>query len=193
MQAPDLAPLATAEAVRIVRDITAAQLGAPTPCAEYTVRQLISHLLCWGPGLVGAATKSTVPPPGASEAETDLTTGDWAGDLTAYLERLGAAWAEPTAWDGMTSMGGSPEMPAAMIGGMVCLEVVVHGWDLARATGQQPRFDAELLSYVLDVAAKNADLGRDMGLFGPAVPIAESAPVLAQILGLTGRDPDWTA
>jgi uncharacterized protein (TIGR03086 family) len=82
------------------------------------------------------------------------------------------------------------ELPAPMIGGMVLAEVVVHGWDLARATGQHPVWPGELLAAVLDEVAKTAAQGREMGVYGPEVKVPDDAPVLDRILGLTGRDPN---
>jgi uncharacterized protein (TIGR03086 family) len=82
------------------------------------------------------------------------------------------------------------EMPASTIGGMVLGEFVIHGWDLARATGQRPQWPAGPLEFLWDETVKIAEMGRDMGVYGPAVPVPDAAPVLDRILGLTGRNPD---
>jgi uncharacterized protein (TIGR03086 family) len=83
------------------------------------------------------------------------------------------------------------ELPAAMIGGMVLGEVVVHGWDLARAVDQHPRWPADVLRAVYDEVAKTAEQGREMGVYGPPVLVPDNAPILDRILGMTGRDPNW--
>ncbi|MFC4858223.1 TIGR03086 family metal-binding protein [Actinophytocola glycyrrhizae] len=163
----------------IVRAIKPGQLTDPTPCAEFDVRELVHHLLYWGPSLEGAARKENVPP-------SDVETADWRGALLAQLTRTVAAWAPASAWEGTTSMG-----PARVVGEMVVGELVVHAWDLARATGQSLDLPADLLAYVYDGVAAGADQGREMGLYGPAVPVPPDAPVLDRILGLTGRDPAW--
>jgi uncharacterized protein (TIGR03086 family) len=72
---------------------------------------------------------------------------------------------------------------------MVVGEVVVHGWDLAMATGQQPVWDDEVLAFVHKELVANVQWGRDMGVYGPEVPVPEDAPLLDRILGLTGRNP----
>ena len=182
---------ATAPAVAIVHAIRPDQLEAPTPCAEFTVRTLLNHLLYWGPSLVGAARKERVAPPAAGEREADLPDGDWAGALAGQIDRTAAAWSDPDAWEGMTHLGGPDPMPAPLIGGMVLTELVVHGWDLARATGQRPEWDRELLDYLHGEIGKTAEYGRELGVYGPAVPVPDSAPVLDRTLGLTGRDPAW--
>jgi uncharacterized protein (TIGR03086 family) len=184
---------AAAPLLEIVRDITPEQLGAPTPCTEFDVRRLLNHLLFWGPSLEGAARKEAVAPPAETEAEVDLIDGDWRAALEAHIERTATAWSRPEAWDGVTRMGGPTELPASLIGGMLVGELVVHGWDLARATGQHPTWDDELLAYVHDEVAKGAEQGRDMGVYGPEVPVPAEAPVLDRLLGLAGRDPAWTS
>lgn len=70
-------------------------------------------------------------------------------------------------------------------------EVVLHGWDLARATGQE---------FVLDDATATACLGfvesfdpaGPPGLFGPAVPVPDDAPVMDRLVARAGRDPRWS-
>lgn len=175
--------------VDLVEHIRPDQLASPTPCSGYDVRQLVNHLLFWGPSLEGAARKEAVMPPAEAEDAIDLTKADWSGDLTAQLRRTASAWSLPEAWQGATRMGGPDEIPASLIGGMVATELVVHGWDLARATGQQPEWDEDLLEYVHAEVTGHAEWGRQLGSYGPEIPVAADAPLLDRILGLTGRNP----
>lgn len=191
MQPHSLVGPAAAPTIEVVRGITADQLDAPTPCTDFDVRRLINHLLFWGPSLEGAARKESVPPP--VEEDGHLAGSDWAAQLEAQTNRIVASWSDPGAWDGVTCMGSPQEMPADMIGGMMLGELVVHGWDLARATGQHPRWSHPVLEYTLDMVAKTAEQGRQMGVYGPEVPVPDAAPLLDRILGLTGRDPHWTS
>jgi uncharacterized protein (TIGR03086 family) len=178
--------------VRIIDNIEPHQLDARTPCAQWDVRKVVNHLLFWGPSEEGAARKELVPPPAEDEADVDLTEGDWAHSLAANIDRIAAAWSEPSAWDGVTHLGGPREMPASLIGGMIVGELVVHGWDLARATGQIPEWDDDLLRYVHDEIAKTSEQAREVGLYGPEVAVPISASILDRVVGLTGRDPAWT-
>lgn len=177
----------------VVRGIKDTELGAATPCSDYDVRGLVNHLLFWGPSLEGAARKESVPPPAGSDTELDLVGADWAAALEAQLGRTVAEWSRDEAWAGLTWMGGPDPMPAEVIGGMVVGELVVHGWDLARATGQRVDWDERVLDYVLEELAVSAQQGRDMGVYGPEVAVPASASTVDRILGLTGRDPGWTA
>ena len=81
-------------------------------------------------------------------------------------------------------------MPAEVVGLVALDELVVHGWDLAAATGTpyepaEPEI-AAAAGFVTSFAAP-----RDGRLFGPVVPIPDRGTPLDHLLGLTGRDPDW--
>ncbi|MFF2088165.1 TIGR03086 family metal-binding protein [Nocardia sp. NPDC058176] len=184
--------LAATPLSKLLRTIEPAHLAASTPCAEFDVRALLNHLLYWGPSLVGAARKEAVPPPAPTESGIDLTAGDWPAALDTHLDELATAWRNPAAWQGTTHMGGPTELPAALVGGMVIGELVVHGWDLARALDTTPTWDDDLLRYVHDETAATADQGRQLGIYGPEVPVPPTAPLLDRILGITGRDPAWS-
>jgi hypothetical protein len=73
-------------------------------------------------------------------------------------------------------MGGPHPMPAALIGGMVVSEIVIHGWDLGRALDRSPIWDPAVLEFVLGEVTATAELGRGMGIYADAVPVGESAP-----------------
>lgn len=191
MRAHELLKPALAPTLTVVQHIRSDQLDAATPCADSTVRTLLDHMREWAPILTAAAP--TAPPrPGSSTLETYLE-ADLRAELEADLARLVAAWSTTCAWEGTATMGGGPEMPAAMIGGMALGEIVIHGWDLARATGQEPRWDDEVLSFLHDEVARTAELGREAKAYGPEVPVPQTATLLDRTLGLTGRDPGWSS
>ncbi len=168
---------AVAPARTIAAAIGPEQLDRPTPCPDFTVEGLIEHLLTWGPGLVAAGEKADPAGP--------------LPDLPSYLDAIEAAWSRPEAWTGQTSLGGT-DMPATTMGGMVLGEVVVHGWDLARATGQRPAWSEELLAFLCGEVERTGDLGRAMGVYGPVVTVPADASTLERLIGLTGRDPAWS-
>jgi uncharacterized protein (TIGR03086 family) len=187
MSGDQLIKLATAPAIDVVKNIDPGQLGAQTPCTDFDVRKLLNHILFWGPSLAGSARKQAVSPPAAAESEVDLVDEDWRAKVVALFEQFTESWSDPAAWEGDTKFGGPTEMPASLIGGMVVCEVIVHTTDLARATGQNPVWDNDLLDFAHGHLTATAQMGRDMGAFGPEVPVPDSAPMLARILGLTGR------
>lgn len=183
-----LVPVAAATFAEIVAGIPDDALGAPTPCPDYDVAGLLGHLIHRAPQLIGAAAKEEVS--AGEQAPADPAT--WRTTLVPLVDRLAGAWSRPEAWEGSTRIEGPMEMPASTIGGIVLAELVLHGWDLARATGQEPTWPGPLLETTHQDMAAMAPMGRKMGAFGPEVPVADDAPALDRLLGTVGRDPSWT-
>ena len=173
--------------VEVAGSISPEQLRNSTPCAEYDVRGLLNHLLYWGPRLEAAARRLPAPPQDAGENAADLVGADWLQRLTRQSEGLAGALASPAAWAGTTVM--SMELPASMVGGMVLTEFVVHGWDLAVATGQPNVCEPAVAQAALGVLAAMSEQGRQMGVFGAEVEVPPSADTLERALALSGRDP----
>jgi uncharacterized protein (TIGR03086 family) len=115
----------------------------------------------------------------------------WRSEIPARLDELAAAWREPAAWDGMTQAGGAT-LPAPIAGRVALNELVVHGWDLARATSQpfDPAESAVRGSF--ELLAASTDPAQREPIFGPVVPVPEDAPLLDRAIGLSGRDPAWS-
>ena len=114
--------------------------------------------------------------------------------LPGRLDVLADAWSKPSAWEGMTEAGGTT-MPAEVTGVVALDDVVLHGWDLARATGQEFRCDPADAEAVLGFTGRSAQpeqAAMRTGLFGPVVPVADDAPTLDRALGFAGRDPAWS-
>lgn len=88
---------------------------------------------------------------------------------------------------------GSAAMPAAMVGSMMTAEFVVHGWDLAAATGQPYDPPAEVVQAAMAGVTPKLQMGREGGWYGAEVTVEDSAPALHRLLAMTGRDPSWTA
>jgi uncharacterized protein (TIGR03086 family) len=187
----DLAPQA-AEVARIVSGIRDDQLTAPTPCAGTSVAALLDHL----DGLTVAFRRAAQKAPmgGSPSADAAHLPPDWRTRLPEQLEALVAAFREPGAWSGLTEIAGM-RMPgaAAVMAGIN--EVLIHGWDLAAATGQPYRADAATAQACLEFGegmAAAAPEARDQ-MYGPVVPVPADAPVFDRLLGQTGRDPGWAA
>lgn len=160
-------------------------LGRPTPCAEYTVGDLLDHIAGVSPAFVAAARKT--PLDGASpEGGAANLAPDWRTRIPADLDALVEAWRDPAAWEGMTAAGGV-DLPGDLAGRVALDELVLHGWDLAKAVGQPAGYDGPGLDDVHQMVLQF----QGAGIFGPAVPVPEEAPLFDQILGLAGRDPAW--
>ncbi|WP_338697582.1 TIGR03086 family metal-binding protein [Streptomyces sp. Q6] len=179
----DLIGAAVERAVPVVAGIEDKALAEPTPCADYDVKALVNHLFQVVVQFQKLAAKQqddfTVTP--------DFVSRDgWRERFAAEAGALVAAWSAPGAEDGTT---GAMNMPARLVGSMALLDLTVHAWDLARATGRPfepaPRAVAPL-------AAAVAELGptaRSMGVFGEPVAVGEDASAFERLLAATGRDP----
>ncbi|GAA1654557.1 TIGR03086 family metal-binding protein [Actinoplanes couchii] len=174
---------ATAALVAGVRD---EQLGQATPCAEFTVRDLLNHLFQVARNFQLLAARQDV-----DWTDTpDSLTGDWRADFRSHAHDMIIAWADPAALDGVSPGMG---LPQRTLGLMMVVDLVVHGWDLARATGQPYTVDAGLLAPTAEFLDIMGDMGRKMGAFGPAVPAPDGTDRLGELLAVTGRDPRWHA
>jgi uncharacterized protein (TIGR03086 family) len=183
----DLAPAARRMSQLVVA-VPDARLGDPTPCQNTSVADLLDHINGLSIAFAGAARKAndetTNSAPRADGANLE---SDWRAQIPRRIDALADAWRPPDAWQGMTRAG-SIDMPGEIAGIVALDELVIHGWDLARALGADYDVsDAEL--NVLQPFVQNAP----PGLFAPPVPVAKDAPLLARVIGLAGRDPGWRA
>ncbi|MGW0285229.1 TIGR03086 family metal-binding protein [Streptomyces sp. NPDC003236] len=181
---------------RIVAQLAAAvtdeRLTAATPCPDLAVRNLLGHLLRLSVAFRDAARKdlgaTTDTSPDA--AVPDIGPG-WREELPKALDDLADAWRDPAAWTGLTRAGGI-DLPGEVAGAVAVDELVIHGWDLARATGQLYTPDPDALDTAHGfLLAAAEDAGRGGGIFGPVVPVPEGASLLDRAVGLSGRDPQW--
>jgi uncharacterized protein (TIGR03086 family) len=177
----------------VLANVTDEQLTAPTPCEEMRLNDLVTHVGDLAKAFTAAARKEfgeltdVAPEPTAERLDTD-----WRSSYPADLADLARAWQEPSAWEGMTRAGGF-DMPGDVSGLVALTEVVIHGWDVARASGQSYDIDDATADAVLPYVTQTAAEGPIEGMFGPAVPIADDAPVMDRIIALSGRDPAWRA
>ena len=114
----------------------------------------------------------------------------WREALPQVLDELGVAWRDAAAWTGETRAGGVP-LPGVIAGAVAADELVVHGWDLARATGQAYDPDPAALAATHSFLAASVDDPSRGDIFGPVVPVPDDAPLLDRAIGLSGRDPIW--
>ncbi|KRF19097.1 hypothetical protein ASG90_04280 [Nocardioides sp. Soil797] len=186
---------ATAALATLVKHIDDSQLAAPTPCSAYALGDLLDHVDGLALAFTVAARKESSgegpPPPG----DASRLAQDWRTRIPRRLEELATAWRDPAAWEGTTAAGGV-EMDGATTALVATNEVVVHGWDIARASGQEFEPGDE------SVAAARAFVEMFSGpgteamrgeIFGPEVAAAEGATAMEQLVAMTGRDPRWTA
>jgi uncharacterized protein (TIGR03086 family) len=180
----DLGP-ASREVARVAAQVRDADLDRSTPCGEWSVRDLLGHLLAFTGHFVGVARHE----PGDAGGPPAELPPDWRAELDARLADLAAVWAQPSAWEGEGSAGGLT-MPRAQLGVVAVEELVLHGWDLARAVGAEFAVRDEDLAVVAEFVGgfEHAPQEQRTGLYGPVVHVAAGSE-LDRVLALAGRDP----
>lgn len=186
----DLRPAAQ-QTASVAAAVTDAHLDAPTPCTEYSVSDLLAHLSGLSVAFRDAARKVG----GSATPEASVSGGldpQWRIRLPQHLDDLVEAWGTPEAWSGMTKAGGI-DLPGEVAGVVALDEIVLHGWDLARATGQSYSCDPVTTRAIFDFTQQSAaETDSRDGIFGPPVDVPADAPLFDRALGYAGRDPNWT-
>jgi uncharacterized protein (TIGR03086 family) len=180
---------AVASTAEIVKATPAGQLDAPTPCTDWDVRALLNHVIgtLWlADALFGDQAPRHPMTPGS------LPPGDLAGDdpAAAYAQASAAALAAASAGDALTRVHVTPlgEMPGPGLAGFTTLDILVHGWDLATATGQPTDLDGRLAAHVLGFARQALATPESRAArIGSAVPVAADAPVTQRLVAFLGR------
>lgn len=163
----------------MVRGVKPEQLDAPTPCRDWDVRTLANHLLQVISALNLVGRGAPIP---EDMWQRELMSAGWADRFEAEARQAVAAWAGQVAGE-----------RDQFIGTMLVSDLVIHGWDLARATGQGYRCDDEDAELTRKFVADTGEQGRGMGIYGEPVPVGPAASALDQALALSGRDPGWRA
>ncbi len=182
---------AAAAAARVVSNVPDGPdtLQAPTPCDDWDLRTLLNHTILW------TSYSAERRAHGESVAE-DLMSKDFTaepGFRDDYAEQIGRAvkaWSDRSAWDGDLNVMGS-STPAADVGAMLLMEMALHGWDVARATGQEYHADDATAAALLSTVQAQAELFRQYQGFADAIETEKDATAFDRALSLSGRDPAW--
>jgi uncharacterized protein (TIGR03086 family) len=177
----------------VIDGIPDGMLKGPTPCTEYDVQTLVNHLFHVLVQFRKLATKGVsgefgTPPDYVAQGP------DWRQRFAAAADELIAAWSAPGADEGTHE---AWNMPMRTVGAMALLDIGVHGWDLARATGQTYEPGETVSEALRAAAALTASMlprGREMGMFAQPVTLPEGyvPSEFERVLVNGGRDPRWT-
>jgi uncharacterized protein (TIGR03086 family) len=185
---------ATDRLAELIRAVPDEALGNPTPC-DMPLGALLDHVETFSGAFAAAARRDFSTFGGPAPVPDAARLGpDWRDRIPRAVADLAEAWNEPGAWTGMTKAGGF-EMPGEVAGTIALDEVVIHGWDVARSSGQPYDVEPDLLAavhgFVAPLAGPNPPIARE-GIFGAPVPVPDDAPLIDRVLGLTGRHPAWS-
>ncbi|WP_328897136.1 TIGR03086 family metal-binding protein [Streptomyces sp. NBC_00236] len=186
----DLGPAAR-QIAGMLPAIDDARLSGPTPCPDVAVGALLAHVEGLAVAFRDAARKDLgATTDTAPSVESGVLDGGWRSTLPAALDEMVAAWRSPDAWQGMTRAG-SVDLPGEVAGMVALNELVLHGWDLARSTGQPYGAEEAHLRSTLALLADLGDNPPAGSPFGPPVPVPDDAPLLDRAVARSGRRPDW--
>lgn len=169
---------------QLIASVREDQWTDPTPCSQWSVRDLVSHLVT-GNALFARALGASAPEPARDPGLDD------GGLLSAYRDSataLTGAFGQPGVLDTIVTV------PLGSVPGIVALhlritEVLVHGWDLARATGQPAAFADDVAEQELAFSrSKLGDVPPDRRPFASPQPVADDAPAIDRLAACLGRD-----
>jgi len=173
---------------RIVRGIGAAHLDEATPCEGLDVRGLLNHLVSgnlWVEPLVAGQTIDEV----GDRYDGDVVGDDPSAAYDASARVAGDAFAQPGAMEAPVAVSYGP-VPGEVYAGHRFIDVLIHGWDLAVATGQDRRLDPELVETCWEIVRPQQDLLRGSGAFGTEVEVPDDADSQVRLLAVLGRRAD---
>ena len=169
--------------LEVLRNVTPEQMSLPTPDDEWDVRELINHVVLGNMWSAENIKTGNAPRP----------SGDVIGDrdpLEAYsasVDAMMASFEEPGALGRMVTMPFG-EMPAAGLAGFRFLDLIVHAWDLAKATGQDTDLAPELCEVALVMSRQRmTDMDRTNLPFKVEAPVPAAAPAADRLAGFLGR------
>jgi uncharacterized protein (TIGR03086 family) len=172
---------------RLVHEVGEQQWDEPTPCTDWSVRDLVNHLVSehlWAPHLLNGETAADVG---------DRFDGDVLGDApVAAWEEAGSesrsAFHRKGALSGRVHVTGG-RIPATDYAWQMTSDLAVHGWDLAQGIGVRSRMPDELADAVYAQIAPEAESWQEAGIFDPPVPVPEDVVPQNRLVALLGRRP----
>lgn len=163
----------------LVEPLDDGRLEAPTPCADFDVRQVLEHMI-GGATVFAAAFRGTTPPAGALPI-------DVVSAFPAAMGELQEAMRSPGALD-RTIAAPFGEVPGETFARFVALDGLVHGWDIATATGQPYDPPAAVVAEVEAFGRQAiADDLRDGDTFAAATTAPAGCSLLERLVAFTGR------
>jgi len=183
---------ALADFDRLVRAVPADRWDSPTPCAEWSVRDLVEHLVTeqlWVPPLLAGQTIAEVGDRFAGDPLGSDPVAAWRGGADAARR----AWLEPGVLDRSVHLSYGTDS-AVNYGWQMTMDLAVHGWDLSVGSSADPaaapyRIPDDLAEDLFTIFAPQIPQWREFGIFDPPVPVPADADPHTRLLGLLGRKP----
>jgi uncharacterized protein (TIGR03086 family) len=186
----DMSPLARLDraasaAAQVLDGVKADQLDASSPCTDWSVRQVINHVISGNLFFVHSLETGTFDR-GSFDRTRDFVGDDPPGALRGSVAKLRELFSAPGALERIvpTPFG---QQPAEVLLEMRVSEMMMHGWDVAKATGQSTDLDPELAESVLVRYRALRARGQGGDVFGPEQPTPEGATASDRLAAASGR------
>jgi uncharacterized protein (TIGR03086 family) len=170
---------------RIVNGVAADRWHAATPCADWDARALVNHLVSGNLWAAELAAGGTIEGAGG-RLDGDLLGSGPAAAYAQSATAAAAAFRRPGALEAPCAVSYGP-VPGSVYAGHRFLDVLVHGWDLAVATGQDYALDPQLMQACQQVIEPQLEAFRRAGALGPQVAVPADASAQTRFLALLGR------
>jgi len=185
----DIAPLhrrALDETRTVVAGVGRDQWNAATPCDGWDVQALLNHLVSgnlWAAELGAGATIEEV----GDRLDGDVLADDALEAYEASAKLAAATFEAPGALEAPCAVSYGP-VPGSVYAGHRFIDVLIHGWDLAVATGQATTLDPELVEAAYEILQSEADMVRASGMFGEDLTVPADAGTQTRLLAFIGRE-----
>lgn len=173
--------------LRIIEQVPRDRWHAPTPCAEWDATQVANHIIgenLWAAELFQGKTVAEV----GTTLDGDLTGDDPAAAYRRSVEVARKAIEAPGAMEATCHLSFG-DYSGADYASQLFMDTLIHGWDIAKGTGQEIRMDSDLVSSCLPIAEEFTRKFREAGVFGDNLPVREDADQQTKLLALVGRRP----
>lgn len=184
---PTLHKKASEHTQTLVAAVRDDQWHLPTPCSEWDVKALVNHMVyenLWAVPLMEGKTIEEV----GDQYEGDCVGDDPKGAFDAANAGSIAAMLEAGAMERPINVSYGP-VPGTIYCGHRFMDMLIHGWDLATATGQDTTMDPEQVAACWAIVQAEIELLEGSGMFGTRVDLPEGTPVVDRLLASIGRTP----
>jgi uncharacterized protein (TIGR03086 family) len=185
MNLPHIHERALGATGKLVDGVTAGQLDLATPCDGWSVRELLNHIVggnLWAAELAGGKTIAEV----GDRLDGDMLGADPQAAYRSSAKLAAAAFDAPGAMDAPCAVSYGP-VPGSVYCGHRILDVAIHGWDLATATGQSTTLDPELVEAVSAIITPQIDMLSGSGMFGTTIGVGADVDAQTRLLAQLGR------
>jgi uncharacterized protein (TIGR03086 family) len=164
----------------VIAGVRSDQLGNSTPCPDWTVRDLLDHMIGVVTGLGAAAA--------GSERQPFALAADPAAQFDVSSAAALAAWRSPGVLDRVVDGGAGP-MPGRVLAGINLLDTATHTWDLATATGQPAELPDDVAAAALEASQQIISPEVRVGRFGPECTAPDGSGPTERLVAYLGRQP----